>query len=386
MMKVRIPHFYDEFSCTGSACPDTCCIGWMIEIDDDAYERFMKMEGEFGERVKNNIITREDGRYFALNEDGRCAFLNKDNLCEMVIKMGEKSLCSLCDNYPRVGVDFGNLRELCLSMSCPEVSRLILSSKDSICFGEWDKEEKCPGEDYTGDAVFEMLLEARDVLFGILQNRELSIGDRAVLYVMYAAQIQHVIDEEEPHKILRIAELFSEDGYIKKCLSSVKVRNMEGSKVLVEDVFSFLGGLENINEKWIMLLEETVKRLGRQSTEEFAKAHDDFAEYYKKQEYVFEHLLVYYVYRYFMKVVFDGDLYAKGVMCVVTLLCIREMDITCRIKNGGTFSLDEQIGIFYLYSKEIEHCEENLAALYDEFWDKEQYQPGNLIESIAKIL
>lgn len=386
MMKVRIPHFYDEFSCTGSACPDTCCIGWMIEIDDDAYERFMKMEGEFGERVKNNIITREDGRYFALNEDGRCAFLNNDNLCEMVIKMGEKSLCSLCDNYPRVGVDFGNLRELCLSMSCPEVSRLILSSRDSICFGEWDKEEKCPGEDYTGDAVFEMLLEARDVLFGILQNRELSIGDRAVLYVMYAAQIQHVIDEEEPHKILQIAELFSEDGYIKKCLSSVKVRDIKSSEQFVKEMFLFIRNLEQINGKWSTLLKETADRLEGQGTVEFMKTHEEFAVYYKAQEYVFEHLMVYYAYRYFMKVVFDGDLYAKAVMGVTACVCIREMDITCWIQNNKTFSLEEQMNIFYLYSKEIEHCEENLEKYCEEFWENDLYQPDALVENMAKIL
>lgn len=385
-MIVRVPHFYDAFSCTGSACPDTCCVGWLIEIDDDACERFMKMEGEFGERVRNNIVIREDGRFFALNQEGRCAFLNEDNLCEMVIKAGEKSLCSLCDNYPRVGVDFGALRELCLSMSCPEVARLILSSRDSICFGEWNKEEKPSGEDYTRDAVFEMLLKARDVLFGILQNRKLSIGDRAVLHVMYAAQIQHVIDEEEPHKILEIAELFSEETYIKKCLSSVKARDTESSKCFVEEVFSFMGGLENINEKWILLLEQTAGRLKDQSAEAFIKAHQDFAVYYKEQEYVFEHLMVYYVYRYFMKMVFDGDLYAKAVMCAVTVVCIREMDITDWLYNNGEFSPERQIGIFYLYSKEIEHCEENLAALYDEFWDKEQYQPGNLIENITKIL
>lgn len=385
-MKVRIPHFYDQFSCAGSACPDTCCVGWLIGIDDDAYERFMKMEGGFSDRIRENIVTREDGRYFALNEDGRCAFLNEDNLCEMVIQMGEESLCSLCDNYPRVGVEFGGLRELCLSMSCPEAARLILSSRDPICFGEWDQEEEAEGTDYTGDVVFEMLLEARDVLFGILQNRKLPIGSRAVLYVMYAARLQNVIDGEEPHKIRDIARMFSDEECLKKCLASVKDTTGENCVSFMRELFSFLGGLENINEKWVLLLEETAGRLHGQSAGAFIKAHRDLDDFYKEREHMFEHLMVYYVYRYFLKVVFDGDLYSKAVMCVVALLCIREMDITCRIGNGGTFSPDEQTGIFYLYSKEIEHCEENLAALCGEFWDKERYQPANLIENITKIL
>lgn len=385
-MKVRVPHFYDEFSCTGSACPDTCCIGWLIEIDDDAYNRFMKMEGEFGERVRKNIITREDGRFFALNHDGRCAFLNEDNLCEMVIRMGDEALCSLCDNYPRVGVDFGDLRELCLSISCPEVSRLILSSSEPICFGEWYKEENAAGEDYTKDWVFQVLLEARDVLFGILQNRELSVGGRAVLYLMYASQIQNAADNEEMDKIHDIAAKFSDRKYIEQCLLSVKQGNAESVKSFLEEMFGFIGSLENINEKWILLLEQTADRIREQTAEDLEQAGWEFADYYRNGEYVYEHLMVYYVYRYFMKMIFDGDLYAKAVMCIVTLICIREMNITRWRDKKRQFDLEDQIKINYLYSKEIEHCEENLARLYDEFWDNEIYQPKTLIENLAKIL
>lgn len=385
-MKVRIPHFYDEFCCTGSACPDTCCIGWLIEIDDDAYNRFMKMEGEFGERVRKNIITREDGRFFALNHDGRCAFLNEDNLCEMVIRMGDEALCSLCDNYPRVGVEFGDLRELCLSISCPEVSRLILSSREPICFGEWYKEEEAAGKDYTKDWVFQALLEARDVLFGILQNRELSVKDRAVLFLMYASQIQNTIDNEKTDRLPDIASKFSDTKYIERCLLSVKQGNAESVKGFLEELFGFIEGLENINEKWILLLKQTADRIREHEAEELEQTGWEFAVYYRGEEYVYEHLMVYYVYRYFMKMIFDGDLYSKAVMCIVTLICIREMNITCWYHKDRQFNIEDQIKINYLYSKEIEHCEENLTGLYDEFWDNEIYQPKNLIENLAKIL
>lgn len=384
-MKVRIPQFYHDFSCTGSACPDTCCIGWLIEIDDDAYERFMKMEGEFGKRVRANIITREDGRFFALNQDGRCAFLNENNLCEMVLKMGDKALCSLCDNYPRVGVEFGELRELCLSMSCPEAARLILSSREPVCFGEWQQKEPAENEDFTKDKVFTELLEARDVLFGILQNRDLSIADRAVLYLMYASQIQYVMDNEEVNKLSDITVKFSDEAYIKKCLASVRQKDAAAVKDFLEVLFDFMGGLENINQKWILLLEQTAGRIKEQTAEQIDKAGKEFAAYYREEEYVYEHLMVYYVYRYFMKMVFDGDLYAKSVMCIVTLICIREMDIT-HWSEAGCFHLEDQIKINYLYSKEIEHCEENLARLYEEFWDNPLYQPKNLIENLTKIL
>ncbi len=47
MMK---PWFYDKFLCIGDKCTDNCCIGWEIDIDKPAMERFAKVPGEFGER------------------------------------------------------------------------------------------------------------------------------------------------------------------------------------------------------------------------------------------------------------------------------------------------------------------------------------------------
>lgn len=385
-MKVRIPHYYDMFSCTGSKCPDTCCIGWMIEIDDVSYERFMKMEGEWGENIRKNIVTREDGHFFALNEDGRCAFLNKDNLCEMVIKLGDKSLCSLCDNYPRIGEEFGSLREMGLSLACPEVSKLVLSSDKPIRFGEWNKDEEVIGTDYTKDPLFLMLSDARDILFGILQNRRLKISERMTLYLMFAAQLQNAVDNEEYENIETIAGKFSSDEYISKCLSSVEKYEMSDTKEYVSNLLSFITGLENINSRWIKMLSDTVEWVQTSDEESFEALHNEFDTMYKNDSYVFEHLMVYYVYRYFLKMIFDGDIYSKAVLCATACIVIKEMDVAFYAGKGKCFSVQDQIDIFYLYSKEIEHCEENIARLTDEFWDNEMYQPKNIINNITNIL
>ena len=36
------PDYYDEFSCIGGACPDTCCSGWQIVIDKESQDRYKK--------------------------------------------------------------------------------------------------------------------------------------------------------------------------------------------------------------------------------------------------------------------------------------------------------------------------------------------------------
>ena len=35
-MRYLKPHFYDKFVCTAGACPDTCCAGWQIMIDEES--------------------------------------------------------------------------------------------------------------------------------------------------------------------------------------------------------------------------------------------------------------------------------------------------------------------------------------------------------------
>jgi lysine-N-methylase len=387
-MKVRVPQYYDVFSCIGGSCPDTCCVGWMIEIDEKSYQRFKNQEGEFGQRIRDNIIDRSDGHFFALNEQGRCAFLNKDNLCDMVIRMGDEGLCSLCDNYPRIGEEFGGLRELGLSISCPEVASLILSSSKPIKFGEWENGEQAESVDYTKDMVFNLLMQLRDVVFGIIQNRELSVMHRIAVYIMLASQLQNIIDNDENtvSELEKLIAAFSDENYINKLVSAIRKSDYAAARAGMAEILSFIDGLEIINEKWTALHTNTVDYIQKTGQDEYAADHEEFAGYFEKYSYVFEHLAVYYVYRYFMKVVFDGDIYSKAVICAVCVLVTMEMNVAYWKKNNKSFKLEDEIKIIYLYSKEIEHCEENMQRFYNEFWDNDLYQPKSIIDIMTEII
>lgn len=73
-MQYTVPHYYKKFSCTGSACPDTCCAGWQIQIDPASLKRYRHTEGPIGNRLRNEINWRK--RSFRQYK-GRCAFLNE---------------------------------------------------------------------------------------------------------------------------------------------------------------------------------------------------------------------------------------------------------------------------------------------------------------------
>ena len=58
-MLYTYPHYYRMFQCIGSKCPDTCCAGWAIMIDDKALKRYRQTEGSFGNRLHNSIDWKE---------------------------------------------------------------------------------------------------------------------------------------------------------------------------------------------------------------------------------------------------------------------------------------------------------------------------------------
>ena len=132
-MRYLKPHFYDKFVCTAGDCPDSCCAGWQIMIDETSLERYGNEKSEFGTRLRNSIDWDEECFY---QNNRRCAFLNEENLCDLYKALGPDSLCDTCRMYPRHTEEYEGLRELSLSLSCPEAARIILSCKEPVRFLE----------------------------------------------------------------------------------------------------------------------------------------------------------------------------------------------------------------------------------------------------------
>jgi lysine-N-methylase len=125
--------------------------------------------------------------------------------------------------------------------------------------------------------------------------------------------------------------------------------------------------MEPIDELWPTRLKVLRDHLKEDTvffeTEE--KMFDDIQE----RDYEYEHLAVYFVYRYFMKCRTDGDIYSKGCLAVFCILLIRILDTVKYIENGG-LSKEDRVQNAKDCSKEIEYSEENLALLAEMFWEE----------------
>ena len=138
-----IPMYLKKFKCIGSECEDTCCKGWRVEIDKKTYNYYkksnnIKLKPSLKKYIKRNHNNKTDNNYgkLKMDEEGKCPFLDENILCTLYKEIGEKSLSETCRIYPRETTGVDNQIEQSLTLSCPEVARIVLFNENGICFEE----------------------------------------------------------------------------------------------------------------------------------------------------------------------------------------------------------------------------------------------------------
>ena len=374
-MTVRYPEYYENFSCIAGECEDTCCAGWEIDIDDASYEYYMQIPGKFGERLKNSIKEYQpddDGRYemhgFILKEGKRCPFLNSDNLCDMILQLGEDAICDVCTNTPRNFLEYGNAREISISPSCAEAGRLIFSDSKKTRFIENETDELLDFEESEEElAAADAIRSARDRAISILQDRETNIYQRIAKFLAYSEKVQECFNRGEFKDIPE-----------KNSVKDIKL-DIERLGTLQETTYYSLfrermksfRELESMNEEWELYLErmEALFFEEGKGRARYENTFQDFREYLKEQgrEYQIEHLMVYYAFLFLARCVDDFNFWGKAQFCACSFLMIRDMALERFYQNGGRFLTEDFVDVVRIYAKEIEHSEENLEFLGDEF-------------------
>ncbi len=170
-MQTVVPSYYKQFSCIADRCKYNCCIGWEIDIDSDTCKKYFELKGSFGDRLRNNIDV-EGEPHFVLGETERCPFLNDNNLCDIIINIGEDSLCDICREHPRFSNYFSSRTEIGLGLCCEAAAELVLSYKCKVTFIELGGCDGCLLQEEAA------LIKDRQQIFDIIQDRTLSIKER----------------------------------------------------------------------------------------------------------------------------------------------------------------------------------------------------------------
>ena len=153
----------------------------------------MKTSRESLEKILRNSIDFGKKNVF-IRITAVCAFLNDENLCDLYNALGPDALCDTCRMYPRHTEEYEGLRELSLSLSCPEAAKIILSCKEPVRFLEEETEEEDDFEEFDF-MMFSQLEDTRDVLFAVLQDRSLPLTLRISVSEQLTESYQNCIEE-----------------------------------------------------------------------------------------------------------------------------------------------------------------------------------------------
>ena len=309
-MFVTKPNRDKDFRCLASNCPDTCCAGWEIVVDEDSAARFLAMEGELGERMRAALITVDGETQLRRREDGRCVLLNEDHLCDLYAACGEGSLCRTCHLHPRFVAEYGARREVMPGLSCPAWIGIYLLDEEKVTFLTEETDEPIGYTDIDA-ALFFKFHRARTAALEMVQNRSLSIEERLRRLLALGCELDGEGEGDCPQKDVLPA-------YRKK-----------------------LAALEILTPQWRDLLRQ--------------KGGAPYPE--DELSPLLEKVLVYDVFRFFLRGVYDGRTLPWVKYAVFHVLILRDLSRHCASKT-------ELCEVVRLYSKEIEHNAENQESLH----------------------
>lgn len=383
-MEYTYPDYYKQFQCIAGSCENTCCAGWAIAIDDRTLRRYKDYQGNFGNRLRNSIDWKEQS--FEQIEK-RCTFLNEDNLCDIYSEAGKDMLCHTCKRYPRHYEEFENLREVSLSLSCPEVARIILDNKNKVEFLTSHRESKNEEYEEFDFFLFIKLQEIRDFLLRIIQNRELPWNFRVSLILAASHDIQSRIQKGKLFQIDELLARYETEGFLRK--AKEKFSDYEGCEeegfTTGKTIYKNLDNLEVLDPKWVKKRREYEALLYESGVENYTKNRTEFCAYYKDKFYEYEQILVYFIFGYFCGAVYDGNMYDKVRFAVVNTQLIQELDIAMWIKNDKKLEFCGQVDLVHRFAREIEHSDPNLEELEVMIGYQEEYSLESLLYWVNQI-
>lgn len=358
-MEIRVPYYYRKFKCSADQCPDTCCAGWQIVIDEDTLEKYHTFEGPFGNRLANSIDWREG--IFKQYEDRRCAFLDENNLCDIYTEAGPEMFCRTCKTYPRHFEEFENVREISLAMSCPEACKLILGHKEPVKFITVEKPYK---EEIYEDFDFFLhskLIDAREIIIEILQDRSWPVRKRMAMVLAFTHDLQARIYRGHTAAMEDVFARYTKPGAKKRFAKLLtKYEGLtEASKDFKKGMIRQFEKLEVLREFWPQLLKKTLEHVEDEELDKLWNESEGDADL----EIIAEHLMVYFIFTYFCGAVYDEEAHAKMKFSIIGTLMILEIAKTLWKEKPGKGKMAAVLEAAKDYSREVEHSDENIELL-----------------------
>lgn len=360
-MIFRAPMYYKDFHCIADKCKDSCCsAGWEIDIDKQTETLYRNVPGEYGDKLRASI-TNTSPCQFKLDKNNNCPFLNKNKLCDIYINLGEDSLCQICKDHPRYyeWFDFAGVKEAGVGLCCEEAARIILSetrpfSVDESIIDDSDLLYSYLENDYD-ITLYNYLIKAREKMINYIDNHDdTSISAKLKNVLWYSFTLQQNIDND----MLDEADIFE--------ISS----NIQAD---ITPIIEYMATLEPNDKKWPDYLKKCA-----QLSAKYVKKIDEFEAENPQIDNNLKNISIYFIWRYLLKGVFDGDILSEIKLMYVSCQVIKYL-LFCKWLENGSISLEDCINLVKKYSEEVEYCEENLDKFVNDSYDEDFFETNYLL-------
>ncbi|MDO4355442.1 MAG: flagellin lysine-N-methylase [Clostridia bacterium] len=361
-MILMMPAFHEQFRCIGGRCTDNCCVGWEIDIDRDALARYRAIPGEWGQRLRQNIVGEPP--HFRLNGE-RCAFLNGDNLCDLILWGGEQMLCEICDQHPRFRSQYGDRLEVGAGLCCEVAARQWLCAEGPVRFVEVKAEGAPKRLTKEQDRRLQALMPLRARIWEMLAAGR-PLGQRFAQVLSLAERAQQALDAGKPKRILAMLDA---DGEADRRL----VSDERAVESLDAGCLSALKHMEPIDARWSAILARLERRLPELRAQRAALPDRTNA---------YARLTTYAVYRYLLKGALDGDILSRAKWAVLMAWITRRLDALFLWERGG-WDAALEIEAAKLLSKQVEYSQENMTLMLSECWNSRWLTTDAMIRAMG---
>ena len=376
-MRYLIPTLCDRFECIGSRCPDTCCAGWNIYVDQETDTYYQSVTGEIGQKLQEKINRTKSRAYFVLDENLRCPFLNKKNLCSLYLTLGPDSLCGTCKLFPRQNRKYGNLRLAYTSIACPESARMFLSEKQPIEILCIQNEEK---EDPSFHAQDDFLLDTLTSAISLVQDRSLSLRQRLSLAVLFYYQQQTCYTNSADYS--DVIHIFSNPDLYGHLLDEYQLPDTDFSQRL--HLLNLVCPIITINKSEPFLLEIYTGfscKMEDKGVDQVSQKLEDYVKYFEDPsiQTELENLFVYLLFRYTFSEQEKIDVF-KTIVSTITFYITYILFVSMSaVSKNHILSTQERLIVLSRLARYFEHNKHNVSEIYECMKQQHMNTPETLI-------
>lgn len=350
-MKYLVSDFYSDYECIGGECPETCCGGWNIVIDDKSYEKYNDLQEPDRTWVLEKM-EKTDGCYKMILDDntGRCKFLNDEGWCLLYRNISPDMLCDTCKTFPRWAHIYYDLYVLTASIACPVVAKNIVNKKDPIQFRFMEDEEKINLSNPNWERYNEVINGFVNTV-DILQDRRFTIGTRLYLALEVAREIQNCINSGN-YSVLRtnIEPYCNYDNRLNIAKAfATRINHIPNIHDFLNHIFDII----HIGAKKILLLNR-IYTPNIKSADEFYEIKEQF-NMNGRNDIEFENIAVQLVFEKYMGVIEGSKIYDQFLKITIYVLILLTQEMY--MYKSGELTEDNRVLLVSRLSRMMDHSD-----------------------------